>query len=184
LEIRLKFVEVVLIFKLNFFPEDMMQRIPKLNGALNAVLLLLLINTPSFAFDLIEPSRTLSSPAKSAGELSVFSEPPELNVKIDGTQIGKTPLVGQKLEPGIHAIRVKDSEIEIYVEPGKSIRLSWFKDTFIEIPAETKEGNQRQSAAQEKVSHIKISTQPVEKKEKADPFYWPLNPRGPIYYPY
>ena len=158
-----------------------MKGIPELKGVLNAGLILLLINNLSFASDLIEPTRTLSSPAESAGELSVFSEPPELDVKMDGTQIGKTPVVGQKVEPGIYVIRVKDSETEIYIKPGKSTKLSWFKGTFIEIPAEIKEGRNQQSEEKKEVPHIRMSEQSVEKKEKPDPLYWPLNPKGPIY---
>lgn len=157
-----------------------MQGFPELKRILKAGLLLFLINLPAFASDLIEPTRTLSSPAESAGQLSVFSEPPELEVKMDGTQIGKTPVVGQKVAPGIHAIRVKASETEIYIKPAKSTRLSWFKGTFIEIPAESKEFRQQQFVEKREPPQIKMSEQPAEKKEKPDPFYWPLNPRGPI----
>jgi hypothetical protein len=158
----------------------MMKGILDLKGALSAGLLLLLINIPAFAADLIEPSRTLSSPAESAGELSVFSEPPELDINMDGTQIGKTPVVGQKVEPGIHVIRIKDSETEIYVERGKLTKLSWFKGAFIEIPAEVVKSRKQQGEEKKEVPHTRVSEQLVEKKEKPDPLYWPLNPKGPI----
>ena len=152
-----------------------------MKGVLNAGLLLLLIHNLSFASDLIEPTRTLSSPAENTGELSIFSEPPELDVNMDGTRIGKTPVVGQKVEPGIHVLRVKDSATEIYVEPGKSAKLSWFKGAFIEIPTEVKERRKQQSEEKKEIPHIKMSEPSVEKKEKPDPLYWPLNPKGPIY---
>jgi hypothetical protein len=158
-----------------------MESILKLRGVLNVGLLLLLINNLSFASDLIEPTRTLSSTGKSVGKLTVSSEPPRLDVKMDGTVIGETPVVLQEVEPGIHVIQVKDSEIEIYVKPGKSTKVSWFKGAFIEIPVEVKEGHKQQSEEKKEVSRKEKSEQPVEKKEKLDPLYWPLNPRGPIY---
>jgi hypothetical protein len=158
-----------------------MKCIPEFKGVLKAGLVLLLITIPAFASDLIEPTQTLSSPVESAGELSVFSEPPELDVTIDGTQIGKTPVVGQKVEPGIHVIRVKDSETEIYVKPGKFTKLSWFKGAFIEIPAEVKEGRKQQREEKKEAPQIRMPEQSDKKQEKPDPLYWPLNPRGPIY---
>ena len=106
-----------------------MKDIPGLMAFLKAGLLLLLIDNLLFASDLIEPTRTLSRPAENTGEFSLFSEPPDLDVKIDGTQIGKTPLIGLEVQPGIHAVQVKDDEIKVYVEPGKSAKLSWFKRT-------------------------------------------------------
>jgi len=158
-----------------------MKGVAALKGILNAILILFLINHLSFAADLIEPTRTLSGPAEKVGQLSVSSEPPRLDVELDGNQIGKTPVVDQKVEPGIHIIRVKDTETEIYVEPGKSAKLSWFKGAFIEIPAEEKEDRKQQGEANNKTSRQKKTVPSVESKERPDPLYWPLNPRGPIY---
>ena len=158
-----------------------MKGVAALKGILSAGLILFLINPLSFASDLLEPTRTLSSPAEKVGQLSVFSEPPRLEVSVDGTHIGKTPIVGQKVGPGIHIIRVKDSETEIYVEPGKSAKLSWFKGAFIEIPAEEKDDRKHQGEENKQTSQIKMAGPSVEKKQKPDPLYWPLNPKGPIY---
>jgi hypothetical protein len=158
-----------------------MKGISGLMAVLKAGLLLFLIDNLLFASDLIEPTRTLSRPAENAGELSLFSEPFDLDVTIDGTQIGKTPLIGLKVQPGIHAVRVKDNEIEIYVEPGKSAKLSWFKGAFIEIPAEVKADRRQLSETTKETHQITTSAQSDEKKEKPDPLYWPLNPGGPIY---
>ena len=157
-----------------------MKSIPKLKGLLNAGFLLLLITDLSLASDLIEPSRTLSSTGKSVGKLTVSSEPPGLDVKMDRTVIGETPVVLQEVEPGIHVIQVKDSEIEIYVKPGKSIKLSWFKGAFIEIPVEVKEGYKQQSEEKKEVPR-KEKSEKFVKKIELEPLYWPLNPRGHIY---
>ena len=157
-----------------------MKSILKLKGLLNAAFILLLITDLSLASDLIEPTRTLSSTGKSVGKLTVSSEPPRLDVKMDGTVIGETPVVLQEVGLGIHVIQVQDSEIEIYVKSGKSIKLSWFKGAFIEIPVEVKEGHKQQSGEKKEVPRKEKSAQSVKKTE-LEPFYWPLNPRGPIY---
>jgi hypothetical protein len=157
-----------------------MMDIQKLRGFLIVGFLLLLINHLSFASDLIEPTRTLSSTGKSVGKLTVSSEPPRLDVKMDGTVIGETPVVLQEVEPGIHVIQVKASEIEIYVKPGKSVKLSWFKGAFIEIPMEVKDGRKQQNGVKKEVPRKEKPEQSV-KKIDLEPLYWPLNPRGPIY---
>ena len=158
-----------------------MDSIFRLRRVLTVGFLLLLITDLSLASDLIEPTRTLSSTGKSVGKLTVSSEPLRLDVKMDGTVIGETPVVLQEVEPGIHVIRVKDSETEIFVEPGKSIQLSWFKGAFIQIPEEVKKDHKHQREEKKKTSQKRKSEQYVEKREKPDPFYWPLNPKGPIY---
>jgi hypothetical protein len=157
-----------------------MAALRKLRGFLIAGFLLLLINSLSFASDLIEPTRTLSGMGHKEGKLSVFSEPPELAVKMDGTLIGETPLELQAVEPGVHVIQVKGSEIEIYVTPEKSVKLSWFKGAFIEIPVEVKEGRKQQDREKQEVPQKEKSEQSA-KKTDLEPLYWPLNPRGPIY---
>ena len=68
-----------------------------------ACILLMVPSTPAFA-DLIEPSRTLTGKQKPMGRLSVFSEPPALNVFLDGVEIGKTPVISKKVAAGDHNI--------------------------------------------------------------------------------
>ena len=68
--------------------------------------------------------------------VSVFSEPPQLDVTLDGTRIGKTPVISRDTEPGIHVLRIRDSEKEIIVESGKPFHLSWHRGSFIVVPIE------------------------------------------------
>ena len=56
------------------------------------------------AAELIAPTRTLKGKNDQSGRLSVFSEPPELEVSLDGTDIGKTPVISKEVEPGTHLI--------------------------------------------------------------------------------
>ena len=152
----------------------------KMRKFLIAGFLFLLTNNLAFASDLIEPTRTLSGMRHKVGKLSVFSEPPNLEVKMDGTVIGETPVELQAVEPGFHVIQVKGSEIDIYVKPEKPVKLSWFKGSFVEIPAEAKEYRQPPLEQKKESPRIKTPEQPAGKKEKPYPLYWPLNPTGPI----
>jgi hypothetical protein len=141
----------------------------------------LLVHSLALSSELIEQTRTLEPTGESPGKLSVFSEPPGLVVSLDGAGIGKTPVISKVVEPGTHALRVNGEETEIYVVPGKDLRLSLYKGSFIEIPAETKEIRQ-----QKKIDDVKAPKKPkpeqsTEKKEELQPLYWPLDPRGPIF---
>ena len=157
-----------------------MAALRKIRGFLIAGFLLLLTYNLSFASDLIEPTRTLSGMGHNVGKLSVFSDPPGLDVRINGTSVRENPVEIQAVEPGVHVIQVKDSEIEIYVNPGKSIKLSWFKGAFIEIPVEVEEDRKQQNEEKKEVPQ-KEKPEQSAKKMDLGPLYFPLNPKGHIY---
>ena len=141
-----------------------MKGILKLMSVLNAVFLLLLMAHLSPASDLIEPSRTLKSAANEPGNLAILSEPPDLNVTLDKTLIGKTPIFLEDVKPGTYQLKVKDSETTIYVEPGKTLQISLFKGQFINIAAKEKEPVEQQALQEKKVSETRITGQ-VQKEE-------------------
>ena len=133
--------------------------------------------------ELIEPTRSLKGERTLPGKLSVFSEPPELGVEVDGNPIGRTPLIELKIEPGIHTIRIVETQKEIMVESGKLLQLSFHRGDFIVIPEKAALDNKS------KVVNKTDSGDPSASKPQADeprtfdqPFYWPLNPNGPIHY--
>ena len=140
-----------------------MKGILKLMSVLNAVFLLLLMAHLSPASDLIEPSRTLKSAANEPGNLAILSEPPDLNVTLDKTLIGKTPIFLEDVKPGTYQLKVKDSETTIYVEPGKTLQISLFKGQFINIPAKEKEPVKPQASQEKKIGETRI-TQPAPKE--------------------
>ena len=74
------------------------------------VYVFLMIQSSSVFAELIEPSRTLDGQQKPMGRLSVFSEPPELDVLLDSVEIGKTPVISKEVTSGVHILRVKDTE--------------------------------------------------------------------------
>jgi hypothetical protein len=131
--------------------------------------------------ELIEPTRTLKGESALPGRLSVFSEPPELGVEVDGNPIGSTPLVELKIEPGVHTVRIVETQKEIMVESGKLLQLSFHRGEFIVIPQKASMDSDR------KVVKPSDEGDPSALKQKAgdtrtfeQPFYWPLNPDGPI----
>lgn len=99
----------------------------------------------SVSAELIEPTRNLEGQQTEAmGRLTVLSEPPGLNVTLDGNGLGKTPAFMVKVKLGIHNLRVRDSETEIYLESGKTLKISLFKNEFIQIPVESKVAEKQQ----------------------------------------
>jgi hypothetical protein len=131
--------------------------------------------------ELIEPTRALKGEEEPAGKLSVFSEPPQLNVTLDGTEIGKTPIISMDIGPGVHVLRIRDSEKSIVVESGKPLDLSWFKGSFIIIPIEKNESQKPQENQAAETPTAAKKKEQSESKDNLQPLYWPLNPRGPIY---
>ncbi|MFH1931557.1 MAG: PEGA domain-containing protein [Pseudomonadota bacterium] len=85
------------------------------------VFVFLMIQSLSVFAELIEPSRALEGQEKPMGRLSVFSEPPELDVLLDSVEIGKTPIISEEVTSGVHILRVKDIEKEITILSGKSL---------------------------------------------------------------
>jgi hypothetical protein len=98
----------------------------------------LLVYSPAWSSELIKPTRALDSTGEKLGKLSVFSEPSGLEVTLEGTIIGKTPLFLDEVKTGSHRLRVKNSVTDIIIEPGKTLQISLFNDKFILIPATDK----------------------------------------------
>lgn len=131
---------------------------------------------------LIEPTRTLQTAPDDLGKLNVFSEPPALEIWLDGKVVGKTPLIAVELSSGTHLLRIEGSEAKVLISARKATSLSWFKGSFIKIPERAKSTGE--PTAESKKKEITPSqTGSAAGKESApnDSFYWPLNPRGPIY---
>jgi len=136
---------------------------------------------PLYIFaELIAPTRTLEGQQKPMGRLSVFSEPPKLDVLLDGVNIGKTPVISKEVKSGVHILRVKDIEKEITILPGKSLQLSLFKGSIIEIPEKKAEAPTQPKLEEKRtIKEKKPQGSNMDEKEN-DPLYWPMNPFGPI----
>ena len=131
---------------------------------------------------LIEPTRSLQDAAEEKGLLKVLSEPPGLEVHVDGRLLGETPIFSARLPSGAHVLRIQDAEIDICLAPGKATTISWFKGRFIAIPETPKPSPEISPGSQLPPKKAKPDDEPGVRREPArDPYYWPLNPRGPIY---
>jgi hypothetical protein len=133
------------------------------------------------AAQLIEPTRSLEGASVNAGTLMISSEPPGLEVQVDGRGIGKTPIFSSRFPSGVHVLRIENSEIEIHLAAGRTTAISWFKGTFIELPSRVKPAAETlQESPQPAVKSKPIGEPATPQTRINDPFYWPLNPRGPI----
>ena len=144
------------------------------------VCVFLMIQSLSVFSQLIEPSRTMKGIKKPKGRLSVFSEPPKLDVLLDNENIGKTPIFSKEVSPGTHLLRVNKTEQEIIILPGKHLQLSLYKGYLIEIP-EKKGEAKRKIKLEEKTTNQEEKTKNSNtNRDEHNPFYWPMNPSGPI----
>ncbi len=131
---------------------------------------------------LIEPSRGLRGDIEERSVLNVFSEPPGMAVRVDDHVIGQTPLFSAKIAPGAHLLRIGDSEREVHLPAGKTTTMSWFKGSFMELPEAAQTPQDIKKALQPSQQIPQREEKPVgqEKAYEGDPYYWPMNPRGPI----
>ncbi len=158
-------------------------RTPFKTISLSALLVLFFAVSISFGGeDLIAPTRTLEGREELPGRLTVVSEPPGLKVFLDGAEIGETPVWLNEVKPGSHTLRVKRSETEVFVEPGKTVTLSYFKGSFIDVP-EKKEVAREPAPEPEKVTERRKVTKPPEEEKPQDLTRWDrfLNSSSPSF---
>jgi len=115
--------------------------------------------------ELIGPTRNLGEKFEAMGRLTVLSEPPGYKISLDGNRLGKTPAFLVEVKPGIHKLRVRDSETEIYLEPGKTLKISLFKNEFIQIPVESKVAEKQQPDLEQQ---RQVSTSPALQPSPAE----------------
>jgi hypothetical protein len=132
----------------------------------------------------IEPTRTLRESVEEMGKLTVSSEPPGLNVILDGVSLGNTPVIKKEVKSGNHILHLEDAEKEVFILPGKSLLLTYYKGAFIEV-LEREESPDKKLTTKDGiiVEETEAEKQPREKKIYKPPssIYWPENPTGTIY---
>ena len=120
---------------------------------------------------LIAPTRSLEEAGKAAVRVTVFSEPPGLNVFLDGSDVGKTPLWLDQVEPGTHQLRIKDIEREIYLKPRQPLKVGLFKGSFIMLPGEEKQITTDEQTGR-KVKEAGGHPAPTETRKREDLTMW------------
>lgn len=149
-----------------------MKSIFKLMGILSAGLLVLFMMDPAAASDLIEPTRTLQAAPAATGDLAILSEPPGLDVALDGTLIGKTPVFLDNVKSGAHTLRVKNSETAIHLEPGATLQVSLFKGEFIITALAEKETAGPQALEEQRAGQTSAIRQPRKEGHQNDLSDW------------
>ena len=84
-----------------------------------------------FGVELIEPTRTLQEAGRTWGSLTIFSEPPQLEVYLDREKVGRTPLWLRKVEAGLHKIKIGPAETSVRVGKDERIKAGFFKGSFL-----------------------------------------------------
>ena len=146
------------------FPEFVMKKAIKIAIVLVFGLAFLLGYSAAWSSELIKPTRTLDSAGEKPGKLSVFSEPPGLEVALEGEIIGNTPVFIDEMKPGSRRLRVKNSETDITVEPGKTLQISLYKDKFVLIPATDKKPPKQSEMAETTPTKPKPPPPPTEEQ--------------------
>jgi len=130
-----------------------------------------------FGGELIAPTRTLGGTVEVPGKLIVVSEPPGLEVFLDEDYIGETPLLVKEVKPGLHKLRVKQAETDIYVEPNKTRQISLFKGSFVDIPEKKEEPLKPEPKKQQPTQARRTVVYPSEERQK-DLSSWDLFVNG------
>jgi len=119
-----------------------MKKMYKLALFLTGFFTIIVLNFSAVQAGLIEPTRSLKATAENPGQLTVFSEPRGLNIKLDGKSVGQTPMRINAVDPGTHQLQVGESVTGIYVEPGQPFHISLFKNKFIQFQVAKKEASE------------------------------------------
>ncbi len=122
--------------------------------------------------ELIAPTRTLRGTQEAPGKLTVVSEPPGLDAFLDGSNIGETPVWLTDVKPGMHTLKVKDSETQIHVQPGKTLQVSLFKGSFIRAVKEEKKVEKQPAPEEEKLTERGKAVQPPKEERERDLTPW------------
>jgi len=113
-------------------------KLADVTGVIFSVLLLASVSV-CFGGEIIEPTRTLHEPGKTWGGLTIFSEPPQLDVSLDGEKVGETPLWLREVKTGPHTIKIAHAETVVHVEKDQRLKVGLFKGSFVVSPEPKKE---------------------------------------------
>jgi hypothetical protein len=122
--------------------------------------------------ELIAPTRTLQEPTIAWGGLTVFSEPPRLEVYLDGKKVGRTPVWLKHVQAGFHKLMVEHAETDIYLEPGVMVQLSLYKGSFITLPREKKEAEKEAGVEGERPTETRKAAPAPGEEQATDLTPW------------
>jgi PEGA domain len=132
------------------------------------------------ASDLIAPTRTLQGGTEERGVLTVFSEPPQLEVFLDGNKAGETPLWLTEVKAGWHTVRIAEKETRFYLGPEKVLEVGLFKGSFITLPEKKEEHKKPQKVEHHAGTAPAKTRQPSEEQKKEELTRWELFVNGTL----
>mgnify|MGYP001200190711 FL=1 len=77
-------------------------------------------------------------------KLSVKTIPKKVNIILDGTNIGKSPIINDRISPGLHKFKIEKSGFapityEILVNPSQAVHLDFFMNPIYQVKFKTQE---------------------------------------------
>jgi hypothetical protein len=124
--------------------------------------------------ELIAPTRTLQYTGKTVGKLTIVSEPPDLDVFLDGSNIGKTPIWLIEVKPGLHRVRVKASEKDFFVEAGTTLQVSLFKGSFVSVTKKDVEVEKQPGPTEKRRAETRKTAEHPKEPPDRDLTHWDL----------
>lgn len=132
------------------------------------------------ASGLIAPTRTLEGRAEGLASLTVFSEPPKLQVFLDGKKVGETPLWLTEVKAGWHTVKIKSKSTRVYLDPRKTLKVGLFRGAFITFPEKKKEQEKPPSVQQQTAIAPPETTKASEAQRKEKLTRWELFVNGSL----
>jgi hypothetical protein len=148
-------------------------------AVLCSFIVLCMVGSYSLASDLIAPTRTLQGGVEERGRLTVFSEPPQLEVFLDGKRAGETPLWLTEVKAGWHTVRIGEKETRVYLGAEKALEMGLFKGSFITLP-EKKEERKKPQILEQPPATPPETQQPSEAQKKEELTRWELFVNGSL----
>jgi hypothetical protein len=77
-------------------------------------------------------------------KLDVNTIPNRVNVFLDGVNLGRSPIVNERIKPGLHKFEIKKSgfaplSYELLVNPAQAVKLDFFLNPIYEVKFKTEE---------------------------------------------
>jgi hypothetical protein len=121
--------------------------------------------------ELIEPSRKLGESEKPWGGLTLFSEPPEMEVYVDGKKVGKTPVWLRQIKAAEHVLQIGGIKTSIQIKKEKTLRIGLFKGSLVRF-SEVKLHVAPPETTKEKKPQHSAPRQQAEQQKKEDLTLW------------
>ena len=133
--------------------------------------IMLLAITYCFGAELIEATRTPTEPGKAWGGLTIFSEPPQIEIYLDGEKVGLTPLWMREVETGPHTIKIGHAQTTVRVDKDQRLKVGLFKGSFV-ISSESQKEKPKVEQNRQEAGSMPAPPRTEEKQRSEDLTIW------------